>query len=73
MEGLPTLTWQFLDKNPQHTPQGLEIPSALEMEILQNVNDSFDTFLIGKKHNKITQAQNDEKIVDYIKQVEPRT
>ena len=64
------MAWQFLDKNPQHTPEGLEIPSALEVEVLVNVNDSFDTFLIGKKHNKITQAQNDEKIVDYIKQVE---
>ena len=40
------MAWQFLDKNPQHTPEGLEIPSALEVEVLVNVNDSFDTFLI---------------------------
>ena len=26
-------------------------------------------FLIGKKHNKITQAQNNEHIVDHIRQV----
>ena len=39
------------------------------MEILLNVKDDYDFFVIGKKHNKITQAQNNEHIIDYIRQV----
>ena len=40
-----------------------------EADILLNVKDEYDFFVIGKKHNKVTQAQNNEHITDQIKQV----
>ena len=38
------------------------------MEILVNVVDEYEFYVIGKKHNKIKQAQNDDKVVDVIRQ-----
>ena len=45
------------------------VPTDQEVEILLNVKDEYDFFVIGKKHNKITQAQNNEHIIDCIHQV----
>ena len=45
------------------------VPTDQEVEILLNVKDEYDFFVIGKKHNKITQAQNNEHIIDCIRQV----
>ena len=50
-------------------PTDAPVPTHQEVEILVNVKEEYDFSVIGKKHNKITQAQNNEHIVDHIRQV----
>ena len=63
------LAWQYFEAHPDELPKVVIIPDAFTFEVLVNANDSYDLFIIDTKHNKITQAQNDEKLIDYINQV----
>ena len=62
------LAWQSFESHPAELPKGVKTPEAFMFEVLVNVDNSYDFYIIGKKHNKITQAQNDEKLIDYINQ-----
>ena len=62
------LAWLYFESHPQELPMGVQIPDAFMFKVLVNVQDSYDFYNIGKKHNKITQAQDGEKLVDYINQ-----
>ena len=60
---------RYLEQPENKLPSDLAVPTHQEVEILLNVKDEYDFFVIGKKHNKVTQAQNNEHIIDQIKQV----
>ena len=60
---------RYLEQPENKLPSDLPVPTHQEVEILLNVKDEYDFFVIGKKHNKVTQAQNNEHIIDQIKQV----
>ena len=62
------LACAWLEANRHECPASLVIPDEFEMEILVNVVDEYAFYVIGKKHNKITQAQNNDKIVNIIRQ-----
>ena len=62
------LAWQYFESHSAELPKGVKIPEALTFEVLVNVDDSHDFYIIGKKHNNSTQAQNDKKLIDYINQ-----
>ena len=63
------LAFRYLERPENMLPTDAPVPTIQEIEILVNVKDDYDFFVIGKKHNKITQAQNNEHIVDHIRQV----
>ena len=63
------LAFRYLEQADNKLPTDLPVPSHQEVEILLNVQDDYDFFVIGKKHNKVTQAQNNEHITDFMKQV----
>ena len=67
------LACAWLEANRHECPASLVIPDEFEVEILVNVVDEYEFYVIGKKHNKITQAQNDDKIVDIIRQTRKMT
>ena len=62
------LAWQYFESHRDELPMGVQIPDAFMFEVLVNVDDTYDFYIIGKNHNKITQAQNDEKLIDFINQ-----
>ena len=62
------LAWQYFESHRDELPMGVQIPDAFMFEVLVNVDNTYDFYIIGKKHNKITQAQNDEKLIDFINQ-----
>ena len=65
------LACRYLEQPANKLPTDLPVPTRVhqEMEMLLNVQDDYDFFVAGKKHNKVTQAQNNEHITDFIKQV----
>ena len=54
---------RYLEQPENKLPSDLAVPTHQEDEILLNVKDEYDFFVIGKKHNKVTQAQNNEHIL----------
>ena len=62
------LAWQYFESHRDELPMGVQIPDTFMFEALVNVDDTYDFYIIGKKHNKIAQAQNDEKLVDFKNQ-----
>ena len=61
---------RYLEQPENKLPSDLPVPTEQDVEILLNVKDEYDFFVIGKQHNKVTQTQNNEHMINQIKQVQ---
>ena len=59
----------YLEQSENKLPSNLPVPTEQGVEILLNVTNEYDFFVIGKKHNKVTYFQNNEHVIDHIRQV----
>ena len=46
----------YSDQPKNKLPSDMPVPTERKVEILLNVKDEYNFFVIGKKHNKMTQA-----------------
>ena len=65
------LACAWLEENRHECPAFVVIPDEFEVEILVNVVDEYEFYVIGKKNNKTAQAQI--KVVDIIRQTRKMT
>ena len=47
------LAWQYFESHRDELPMGVQIPDAFMFEVLVNADNTYDFFILGKKHNKL--------------------